>query len=180
MKLFNLDSKYDRGFSLDTSVLSKEQLEHFYAIINARGITQVNDAGEPQKHYARVDIAEQTLGWYTSHIAKEITYPELCRGSIQLKPLSYCVVRNELKVHGLLNYADLIQINNKEFLYENGQPIIRYGQDGYINSAFNVNITEYEISPEEFEAKLKGIYPVVRENRTTEKQSANNAQCKPT
>jgi hypothetical protein len=173
-QLFNFqDPKFNEGFSFDTSKLTKEQLEHFYAIINARGITQVNDAGEPQRHYAYVDIAEQTLGWYTSHIGKQIAYPELCSGAVQLESSMWAYISSAWAMD-MYNYCIsaglLYAFDNQNApcygVWRNGQ--LEYGHKVKPKDAVEVY---WGI----FYQKLKGIYPVVRE---TEKQSADNAQGK--
>jgi hypothetical protein len=101
-----------------------------------------------------------------------ITYPELCRGAVQLKIGEYAISETE-NIAKLFNYA--LGIKATKFSeYVRGENAIYWAKIGAYTT-FNVNKNSLTI--EEFEQKLKGIYPVVRENRTTEKQSADNAQC---
>lgn len=164
--LFNFqDPKFNEGFSFDISKITPEQREHFNQIINARGITQVKDYDCEDRPFAYVDLQENTIAWYRYNIKPVfvITYPELCRGAVQLEDGKYCVGDyNKLKSiwtiaqQNNLPLKTILNINGDILVWENGGLVSRYYNS--VKSASNE-----EISPEEFEAKLRGISPVVRE-----------------
>lgn len=170
--LFNFqDPKFNEGFSFDISKLTPEQREHFNKIINARGITQLNDYDCEDKPFAYVDLTEQTIAWYRycQHPNFLITYPELCRGAVQLEANTFAI-SNFDKIDSLLGYAASIEMGT--YFVNGSDTHILYDHNGLYSSNYH-NADKREISPAEFEAKLKGISPVVRE--TTENQSADNA-----
>jgi len=178
MKLFNLDSKYDRGFQIDMSQLTEEQRNHVLQIFDARGVKVIPNGCPLKFQWSKqyisllkeVDGNNMKLWDGGFEDLPLITYPELCRGAVQLEVNTFAVFTSAKKLE-LKAYAKSIGLkNNSEGRY------MLSGTMGGVAYAKDFSVVHPTISSVEFEQKLRGISPVVRE---TEKQSADNAQCKP-
>jgi hypothetical protein len=177
--LFNLPEKYSQGFQIDMSLLNEEQRNHVLQMFDARGLKLPIDyipyRGDFFLSYSNNSIGYSSVSYPTSILNENlplITYPELCRGAVQLENYCFCIADSP-QSNTIMQYADMLGIYEREI----GRPCgyLSYADDTVIFCEFCQEECT-EISPDEFEAKLRGIFPVVRE--TTEKQSADNAQCK--
>jgi hypothetical protein len=90
---------------------------------------------------------------------------------VQLEPNEYAT-GDTLKIGELFKYAKHLGLC-RYVKYVRGENAIYFTPHKTIYTTLNVN--KGSLTIEDFEAKLRGISPVIRENRTTE--SADNAQC---
>ena len=154
------DPKLNDNHHIDCENLTPEQLEHVLKIYAARGFHETNERNGCR--YLCFMPTYGTIGWYARGGSPEIDYPTLARAAVQLDDNTYAVFRIN-KRHELTEYAQAIGVwsnaDMPSMLFQGmGTLVYRDSTDSQIK----------QISPEEFEHKLKGIYPVVRENRTTE------------
>lgn len=160
MKSFN-DEKINAGFQLDTSLLNPEQIEHVLKIFEARGINF--HIGKPTK--IKLDFSKNKIIEFEDGVLYQpdcsvklktplIDYPTLCRGAVQLEVGNWCIANMEQckKITGYSS-IDVSVTQNDTSLF-----VGYHWQGGH----------SLKLSPEDFEDKLRGIYPVAKQSLTTE------------
>lgn len=185
-KLFNFeDETLNKGFQIDMSLLSPEQREHVLKIFEARGYFHKNyktlkDSWDSIIKYPLVCFNPNgndcSLAYYGNGTSKEnirknlannalIDYPTLCRAAVQLEPREYAI-GNTLEIRELFEYAKYIGLC--QFVkYVGGENAIYCTPHRTIYTTINLNKGSLTIN--EFEAKLRGVSPVVKQSLTTEK-----------
>lgn len=166
------NEELNKGFQMDASLLSKEQLEHVEGIFKARGSRKCSDVNDGK--YLVYDGKQNTFRHFPQKVDSLpfIDYPTLCRGAVQLEPKidgcsPYAKFINETKRGDLLDYALSIGLNTVPNYHEDCLSLRWNGftvEEVDISSCHMVK----EISPEVFEQKLRGISPVA-ENSVAEK-----------
>lgn len=164
------DSKLNAGFQMDTSLLTPEQLGHVLQIFEARGVS-VMPLNEYRKHLAYFgnNLVTSNQHEHRDSVNMELTvpvidYPTLCRGAVQLEPNTYAIASNE-KICELLQCAQSLEMGH--YMVHALDNYIHIDGTGLYPSSY-ANEGKVRISPEDFERKLRGIYPVGENNATTE------------
>jgi hypothetical protein len=181
-QLFSLPEKYSQGFQINVKEFNFDQIEHCKEIFKARGVPF--ETKQALNDWLIYTEWSGVVKFYSASSVNlpVITYPELCRGAVQLEHGNWTKMYSIAERENLILYA----ANTAEmaYLYENGAHIntkrilfqVPSGKIAVVGlSDYTAPFSHLFLSPEQFEAKLRGISPVVRE---TENQSADNAQCK--
>jgi hypothetical protein len=174
--LFNFqDPKFNEGFQINVKEFNFDQIEHCKEIFKARGVPF--ETKQALNDWIIYTEWSGVVKFYSASSVNLplITYPELFRGAVQLEANTFAI-SNFDKIDSLLGYAASIEMGT--YFVNGSDTHILYDHNGLYSSNYH-NADKREISPAEFEAKLKGISPVARKTRKTENQSADNAQCKP-
>lgn len=190
--LFNFqDPKFNEGFQIDMSLLTEKQRNHVLQMFEARGVKWMGGESATERTdtlwggYGALIYKNGTLAQGQGKFEQlpPIPYPELCRGAVQLEHGNWTKMYSIAERENLILYA----ANTAEmaYLYENGAHMttkrilfqVPSGKIAVVGlSDDTAPFSHLFLSPAEFEQKLLGISPVVRE--TTENQSADNAQPK--
>ena len=181
-KLFNFeDATLNKGFQIDMGELSPEQKEHVLQIFEARGIEfYLHHTVKTKPFLAFFEMHKRFyIGFYDSGILVSTLpvtdYPTLCRASVQLENGNWTKMYSIAERENLIMYA----ANTAEmaYLYEKGAHMITKrilfqvpsGKIAVVGLADETApYSRLYLSPEEFEQKLRGIYPVFKQSLTTE------------
>lgn len=173
------NEELNKGFQMDTSLLTHEQLTHVLQIFEARGTPvglKQSDAWKWLGFYLGGDSRNMDVEFspvFNNHLPV-IDYPTLCRDAVQLEPNSVTEFIHSEDCRKAWEYWLSVGGSSDNKHFGNSIALVwekRY-ENVYLNlfnggllGTFNKKIVSSE---KEFEQRLRGIYPVVRENRTTE------------
>lgn len=175
----------NKGFQLDTSLLSPEQLGHVLQIFEARGIPVLNSPeltpitfGKKLIEYEAKSLqynhnGNGAIGFSTFDSYGDlpiIDYATLCRGAVQLELHNWAKMESIALRENLIMYAantaemeygydeGVEAYNSRHIVYGTIRPTTKIGIVG--TDETRGFLTIMELSPEDFERKLRGIYPV--------------------
>lgn len=170
-QLFNFeDEALNNGFQIDMKELSPEQREHVLQMFESREIKWASgvQVTEHKYDFKRDTILEFENGELYNPVKSMvlktplIDYPTLCRAAVQLEPNVFSEMLAD-KAFKLEDYARAIGALGSF----NGCTLFRSVGGMVYKNTFNETLPT--ISPQEFEQRLKGIFPVIKDCLTTEK-----------
>lgn len=175
------DEELNKGFQMDTSLLTPEQLGHVENVFKARGIKVRGNSSPIWKCLEFYNKEGEVYVEYLPYFKEDgqlIDYPTLCRAAVQLELLDFTIMPDETSLQSLIDYGESICLHHYIQPRAHDSLYVLYGEVFGSTRLIIANAGGKpfkSISPEEFEQRLRGIYPVVRENRTTEKvETINN------